>query len=230
MGQGDPGRQHQAGLRLIAGETGVETRFEEVITTRQRLRDLSRQPSQRASSKVIDHVDDICRRFIAASPFVIVASRGADGRLELSPKGDPAGFVAVLDDRTLAIPDRPGNHRLDTFENLLTHPEVALFFMIPGNGDTLRISGTGRIVRDSALQARLSVNGKEPNLVLIVTVEEAFMHCPKCMIRSKLWNPDHWPDRSSVPSLAEAIVAHAKTTETVKDVQAIIDDGTARLY
>ena len=204
--------------------------FEEVITTRQRLRELSGQPSQRASNKIIDHVDDICRRFIAACPFVMVASRGADGRMELSPKGDPLGFVAVLDKKTLAIPDRPGNHRLDTFENLLTHSEVGLFFMIPGNGDTLRVSGKGRIVRDGSLQARLAVNGKDPNLVLIVTVEEAFMHCPKCIVRSRLWSPEHWPNRSNVPSLAEAIVAHAKPSETVAEVQAIIDDGTARLY
>ena len=204
--------------------------FDEVITTRQRLRELSRQPSQRANNKVIDHVDGICRRFIAACPFVMVASRGADGRMELSPKGDPPGFVAVMDEKTLAIPDRPGNHRLDTFENLLTHSEVGLLFMIPGNGDTLRVSGTGRIVRDSSLQARLAVNGKDPNLVLIVTVEEAFMHCPKCIARSKLWSPEHWPDRSNVPSLAEAIVVHAKSPETVAEVQAIIDDGTARLY
>jgi len=208
----------------------MATRFEEVITSRQRLRDLSRPPSQRASNKVIDHVDDICRRFIAASPFVVVASRGADGRMELSPKGDPPGFVAILDDKTLAIPDRPGNHRLDTFENLLTDAQVGLMFMIPGNGDTLRISGTGRIVRDSALQARLAVNGKIPNLVLVVAVAEVFMHCPKCMIRSKLWSPDHWPDRSSVPSLAEAIVAHAGSSETITQVQAVIDEGIARLY
>jgi PPOX class probable FMN-dependent enzyme len=205
-------------------------RFEEVITTRQRLRELSRQPSQRASNKIIDHVDDICRRFIAACPLVMVASRGADGRMDVSPKGDPPGFVAVLDEKTLAIPDRLGNHRLDTFENLLSYPDVALFFLIPGNGDTLRVSGTGRIVRDSSLQARLAVNGKDPNLVLIVTVEEAFMHCPKCMVRSRLWSPEHWPNRSNVPSLAEAIVAHAKPSETVTEVQAIIDDSTARLY
>ena len=204
--------------------------FEEVITTRQRLRELSRQPSQRASNKVIDHVDDICRRFIAACPLVMVASRGADGRMDVSPKGDPPGFVAVLDEKTLAIPDRPGNHRLDTFDNLLSYPGVALFFLIPGNGDTLRVSGTGRIVHDSSLQARLAVNGKNPHLVLIVTVEEAFMHCPKCIFRSRLWSPEHWPDRSNVPSLAEAIVAHAKPSETIAEVQAIIDDGTARLY
>ena len=204
--------------------------FEEVITTRLRLRELSAQPSQRASNKVIDHVDDICRRFIAASPFVLVASRGADGRLDLSPKGDPPGFVVVLDDKTLAIPDRPGNHRLDTFENLLTHPDVGLLFLIPGNGDTLRVSGKGKIVRDSALQGRLAVNGKDPNLVLIVTVEEAFMHCPKCIVRSRLWSSEHWPDRSNVPSLAEAIMAHASPTETHSEVQAIIDESTARLY
>jgi PPOX class probable FMN-dependent enzyme len=208
----------------------MELLFEEIITTRSRLRELSRQASPRANNKVIDHVDDICRRFIAACPFVIVASRGADGRMELSPKGDPPGFVAVLNEKTLAIPDRPGNHRLDTFENLVTHAEVGLLFMMPGNGDTLRVSGTGRIVRDRILQNRLAVSGKPPNLVLIVRVEEAFMHCPKCILRSKLWNPEDWPRRSNVPSLAEAIVMHAKPSETVAEVQAIIDEGSAHLY
>jgi PPOX class probable FMN-dependent enzyme len=230
MGQGDPGSQHQAGLRPIAREAAVEIEFDEVIATRQRLRELSKQPSSRVQNKVIGHIDAICRRFIAACPFVMVASRGADGRMDISPKGDAPGFVAVLDEKTLAIPDRLGNHRLDTLENLLTHSAVGLFFMIPGNGDTLRVSGTGGIVRDSSLQARLAVNGKDPNLVLVVTVEEAFMHCPKCIVRSRLWSPEHWPDRSNVPSLAEAIVAHARPSETVAEVQAIIDDGTAHLY
>src|SRR5215831_13905193 len=151
-------------------------RFGEVVKTRKRLRELNKLPSHRASSKVIDRIDDICRRFIAACPFVIVASRGADGRLDLSPKGDPPGFVAVLDANTLAIPDRLGNNRLDTFENLLIHSQVGLFFMIPGNRDTLRVSGTGKLVRDRELQEKLAVGGKSPALVLIVDVEEAFMH------------------------------------------------------
>src|SRR5262245_51334095 len=138
---------------------------------------MSQQPSSRARDKVIDHIDDICRRFITACPFVIVASRGADGRMDLSPKGDPPGFVAILDDKTLAIPDRPGNHRLDTFENLLANPEMGLFFLIPGKGDTLRVSGKGNIVRDGSLQDHLAINGKVPHLVLVVSVEEAFMHC-----------------------------------------------------
>jgi uncharacterized protein len=204
--------------------------FDEVIATRERLRKLTKQPSHRANNKIISHVDEICRRFIAACPFVLVASRGADGRIDVSPKGDPHGFVHVLDETTLAIPDRPGNHRLDTFENLLTHPEIGLLFLIPGNGDTLRVSGKGKIVRDRSLQDRLAVNGKPPELVLVVTVEQAFMHCPKCVVRSRLWTPEHWPDRSNVPTLAEAIMAHAKPPETAAEVRAIIDDHNADLY
>jgi len=204
--------------------------FEEVVTTRERLRELTQLPSSRAQAKVIAHIDDICRRFIAASPFLLVASRDPDGRLDISPKGDPPGFVAVLDEKTLAIPDRPGNHRFDTFANAIECADLALIFMIPGHGDTLRVGGKGRIVRDSALQARLAVAGKPPNFVLVVTVEEAFMHCSKCMIRSKLWNPQYWPDRSKVPSLAEAIVAHAKPPETTAEVQAFITRHDQHLY
>ena len=206
-------------------------RFAEVVTTHKRMRELNRLPSHRVINKAIDHIDAICRRFIAACPFVVVASRGADGRLDLSPKGDPAGFVAVLDEKTLAIPDRLGNNRLDTFENLLTHPEVGLFFVVPGNGDTLRVSGRGQIVRDDALQAKLAVNDKVPNLVLVVAVEEAFMHCAKCMVRSKLWKHDEWLDRTNVPTLAEAMMAHGALSETPTEMQSIIDnDGATRLY
>jgi PPOX class probable FMN-dependent enzyme len=208
----------------------MASRYDEVITASERLRALYKQPSERAHNKVIDHIDDVCRRFIAACPFVIVASRGADGRLDVSPKGDPPGFVAVLDERTLAIPDRLGNNRLDTFDNLLAHPEVGLLFMIPGNGDTLRVSGRARLVRDATLQARFAVNGKTPNLIIIVAVEEAFMHCPKCIARSRIWSPDLWPDRANVPSLAEALVAHAVPSQTVAEVQAAIADHNARLY
>ena len=209
----------------------MEARFEELIATRGRLRELNKLPNYRVSNKAIDHIDDICRRFIAASPFVMVASRGADGRLDVSPKGDPPGFVAVLDSKTLVIPDRLGNNRLDTFENLLVHPEVGLFFIIPGHGDTLRVSGKGQIVRDSALQNSLAVNGQAPNLALVVDVEEAFIHCPKCMVRSRLWTQEQWPDRSDVATLAETMVAHGALAETVPEMQAIIDnDGATRLY
>jgi PPOX class probable FMN-dependent enzyme len=209
----------------------MSTSFEEVITTRERLRELNRLPGHLVSNKAIDHIDDIWRRFIAASSFVVVASRGGDNRLDLSPKGDPAGFVAVLDNKMLAIPDRLGNNRLDTFENVLINPEIDLCFLIPGHGDTLRVSGKGRIVRDTKLQERLAVKGKTPNLMLVVTVEEAFLHCPKCAIRSGLWKPDLWPDRSSVPTLAEAMIAHGALSESRAQIDAIIEDSNAkRLY
>jgi uncharacterized protein len=209
----------------------MESRFEEVITTRDRLRELHKLPGHLVSNKAIDQIDGICQRFIAASPFVILASRGLDGRLDVSPKGDPPGFVKVLDHKTLAIPDRLGNNRMDTFENLLVHPEVGLLFIIPGHGDTLRISGKGHIVRDNELQNRFAMNGRVPHLVLVVDVEEAFIHCPKCMVRSRLWMPEQWPDRSEVATLAETMVAHGALMETVPEMQAIIDgDSAMRLY
>jgi uncharacterized protein len=209
----------------------MKERFEEVVRTHERLRELFEPPHRMVSQKAIDHIDDICRRFIAASPFVMVATRGADGRLDISPKGDPAGFVIVLDEKTLAIPDRPGNHRVDTFENLLVNSEVGLFFLIPGNGDTLRVSGKGQIVPDSKLQNRMLVNRKGPLVALVVSVEEAFMHCPKCVVRSRLWKPAEWPDRTRVPTLAEAMVAHAALSESVQEMQDIIDeDGAKRMY
>jgi len=202
----------------------------EVIATRERLRELTGRPTSRAVNKVIDQLDAVCRRFIAASPFVLVASRGDDGGIAVSPKGDPPGFVAVLDDKTLAIPDRPGNHRHDTFENVLACPDVGLCFLVPGHGDTLRVGGKARIVRDSRLQARLAVGGKAPHLVLVVTVERVFMHCSKCVTRSALWTPDRWPDRTDVPDLVEAIMAHARPTETRSEVEAFIDAHNRHLY
>jgi len=209
----------------------MHAEFEEIITSRERLREIVKEPSPKVSHKAIDHVDGICAQFIAASPFVIVATRGRENRLDVSPKGDPAGFVEILDPKTLAIPDRLGNNRVDSFENLLVHPEVGLIFMIPGVGDTLRVSGKARIVRDAALQKRMAVNGKLPNLVLVVTVEEAFMHCAKSIVRSNLWIKRGWPDTRDVPSLAEAMVAHGALAETIPEMQEIIDnDGRQRLY
>jgi predicted pyridoxine 5'-phosphate oxidase superfamily flavin-nucleotide-binding protein len=129
------------------------------------------------------------------------------------------------------IPDRLGNNRLDTFENLLVNPEVGLIFIIPGHGDTLRVSGKGKIVRDTELQNRFAVNGKFPNFVLVISVEEAFLHCPKCVIRSGLWKPDQWPDRSNLPTLAEAMIAHGALSESMEQIETVIEDSnTKRLY
>lgn len=209
----------------------MSSTFDETITTRDRLREIIGTPSHRTLGKTIDHIDDICAKYIDASPYVVVATRGADGLLDISPKGDPAGFVHVLDEKTLMIPDRPGNKRIDSFENLLANPEVALFFIIPGHAFTLRVSGKGKIVRHAPLQEQLSVNGKAPALLLAVGVEEAFLHCAKSIARAGLWKPERWPDTDEVPSLAEGMVAHGKLSEGVDGMQDIIDEDYAtRMY
>jgi len=193
--------------------------FEEVIVDRDRLRELVGAPRGYAAVKSITYIDELFRKFIAASPFVIVATRGADGLLDVSPKGDPAGFVEVLDEKTLALPDRPGNQRLDSFENLLNYPEISLIFIIPGNNETLRVAGRARIVRDHRLQIRQAVRGKFPLLCFVIDVEEAFMHCPKCMVRSNLWKSEYWPSLTDVPTLVQSVKRHANPSESVEELQ-----------
>lgn len=163
----------------------MSMRFEEVIATQEQLRELSKAPSFRARNKVIDHVDEICRQF-AACPSVVVASRGADGQIDVSPKGDPAGFVSVLDEKTLAIPDRLGNNRLDTFENVLVHPEIGLYDPRPWRHAAHqrdRNDRTGWFAANTAGRRR-----QAPNLIFVIEIAEVFLHCPKCVFRSKLWS------------------------------------------
>lgn len=206
-------------------------RFDEVITTRARLRQIIREPSRFVANKVIDHVDGYCRRFIAAAPFVVVASSSAAGAMDLSPKGDGPGFVRVLDEHTLAIPDRLGNNRVDTLCNLLEDDRIGLIFLVPGKRETLRLSGRGTIVRDAGLNESLAHNGKAPNVAIVVKVERAFFHCSKCMIRSGLWEPARWPDVNGLPSLAETMVRHGRLNDPVEDVDAIVSrDAVNRLY
>lgn len=219
-----------SGFRLI-WSVNMTDRFEEVIVTHERLRQIVSQPNQAIVDKVIDRIDDICRQFIAASPFIVVATKGPDGLMDVSPKGDPAGFVVVLDEKTLAIPDRPGNKRVNSFENIMVNPEIGMIFLIPGYGYTLRVSGVASIVRDGALQNRCAVDGKTPELVLIVRVQQAFMHCAKSIARSKVWKPGAWPNIQDVPSLAEAMVAHAKLSRSVSEQQSVIDtDFETKMY
>lgn len=184
-----------------------------VVTDLAGLREIIAEANPRAAVKVIDHVDSYCARIIAASPFLVMGTYGTDGLVDLSPKGDPAGFVKVLNSKTLLVPDRIGNGRLDSFENLLSNPAVSLIFLIPGHNDTLRVAGKGRLTTQPDLLEILAVNGRAPNLALLVEVQEAYMHCPKCMVRSKMWHPEHWPDTSDVPTMGEAMVAHGKLVE-----------------
>ncbi len=206
-------------------------RFEEVISTREQLARYYDPPKPYVADKVISRIDGHCRRFIEKSPFLLLASCSGAGVLDLSPKGDPAGFVRVLDEHTLAIPDRLGNNRVDSFRNILENNAVGLFFLIPGNGHTLRVSGRGFLVRDRKLQQTLAHEGREPKLVLIVSVERALFHCAKCVIRSGLWQPEGWPELAGVPTLAEALAAHAKMAEPLEAVQALVTESEkTRLY
>ena len=203
--------------------------FGEVVRTEAQLRAILGAPAERSVRKEIAQLDAHCRALIARSPFVLVASCNAAGRCDVSPKGDPSGFALVLDDQTLALPERPGNRRADTFTNVLENPHVGLLFIIPGKLETLRVNGRALIVRDDGL--RMQVRGKWPELALVVHVEQAFIHCGKCMLRSALWNAGTWPDASALPSQAACLVDHAALTESVAEVEASIQrNRTTGLY
>lgn len=205
--------------------------FDEVIETNERLREIVGTPSHRMAGKGIDHLDDICRKYIAATPYIVISTRGSDGLLDMSPKGDPAGFVRVLDEKTLIIPERLGNKRADTFENLLKNPEIGIIFLIPGFPYILRVSGKGKIVRDKLLQEMSVIKGKEPDLLTAITVEEAFVHCAKSIARSNIWKPEKWPSVDEIPPYSVSTVAHAALSESVEEMQNMIDDDyNNRMY
>jgi PPOX class probable FMN-dependent enzyme len=162
-------------------------------------------PADVVVSKISDRLNSLTRQFIDRSPFVCVATASPDGGLDVSPRGDPAGFVRVLDERTLLIPDRPGNRIADTLTNLLVDSRIALLFLIPGVGDTFRVNGRAEIVEDPELLAGSEVGGKIPKLGIVVRVEEAYTQCPKAFIRSDLWNPERHIDRDELPSSGEIL-------------------------
>jgi PPOX class probable FMN-dependent enzyme len=206
--------------------------FQRVVSSEQELRGLMGEPiAQAVLDKSLSALDRHCRLFISRAPFLLIASSDAAGRVDISPKGDPEGFVHVLDDRTLAIPERPGNRRLDTLRNILQNPRVGLIFLVPGKRETLRVSGTARIVQDEALAAPFAVAGKAPKLCIVVDVEEAFFHCAKCVVRSKLWSPESWPRTDDLPSLAQTMIDAARIDVPEPMLQGVIDaDERERLY
>lgn len=197
--------------------------FSEIITTEAQLREVIAPPAPKIVNKAISVLDEHVRAFIAKSPFLLIASSNSNGEMDISPKGDPPGFVQVLDDHTLAIPDRPGNRRADTFSNILQNAKIGLLFLIPGKQETLRISGSAMIVRDQWLREQLVTQEKVPDLALVVSVEEAFMHCAKCVIRSSLWEAEQWPDLDGLAPLARIMIDHAKLSQSVEEEQALID-------
>jgi PPOX class probable FMN-dependent enzyme len=205
--------------------------FTEVITNEAELRAILGQPSPVAANKAVTTLDEHCRAMIATSPFMLIASADANGNMDISPKGDPAGFVQVLDERTLAIPDRPGNRRGDTFRNILQNPKVGLFFFVPGKQETFRVSGIAQIVRDAWLRQRMQMKGKTPDFAIVVTVEEAFLHCAKCVIRSGIWEQEKWPEVEGLASLARVMIDHGKLADSEEKVQTLINESIRdRLY
>ena len=175
------------------------------ITTQDALRKHYRQAQGRAVRKELNHLDKHFRRFVDLSPFLLIGSTGSDGRGDVSPRGEAPGFVHVLDDNHLAIPDRPGNNRLDTLTNVLTNPAVGLLFLIPGVDETLRINGRAAIHDDKDLRQRFEVKGRLPATVLVVSVDEAYLQCAKALMRSKLWDPGARIERSALPTIGEML-------------------------
>lgn len=174
-----------------------------------RLRALHHRPMSRATDKVLTALDRHCRAILAVSPFCVISTQGPGGA-DVSPRGDPPGFVRVLDDRTLLLPDRVGNNRLDGMANLLANPRIGMLFLVPGMNETLRINGTARITDDAALLAPSAMQGRPPKVGLLIAVEEAFVHCAKALVRSDLWNPAAQIDRATLPSYPAMLRDHVE--------------------
>jgi uncharacterized protein len=189
------------------------------ITTAAELDQIFGAPSPRAANKVRKALHDRDKDWLARSPFCLIATAGRSGSCDVSPKGDPPGFAHVLDDTTIAIPDRPGNRRVDGFRNIVENPHVGLIFLVPGRTDTLRINGRARLVQGAPFFADMAVRGHTPELAIVVAIEEIFHHCSKAFMRSDLWKPETWrPDL--LPSRAEIVKSVEAVDETLEELEA----------
>jgi uncharacterized protein len=181
-----------------------------VIERVEQLREFYDEAMERAVRKDIGHLDEMCRRLIAASPMLFVATYSKDGQADVSPRGGQPGFVTVLDEKHLAIPDATGNRRLDTLENVVESGRAGVIFVIPGRDTTLRVNGPAHVTAEPDLLERVQAVGKPPRTAIVLEAEEVYAHCPKAFVRSKLWDPDTWPDPETLPSPAEVSVAHQR--------------------
>jgi len=215
----------------VAVEVSASLNFQERIETLEELRAIYGEPNEVVRNKVVAALDEHCRRVIARSPFVFIGTTNAAGAGDVSPKGDAPGFVRVLDDTTLVIPDRSGNRRLDTLRNILENPNVGLLFVIPGMEETLRVNGRAFLVRDSDLLASLEMQGKRPLAAIVVQVDEAYLHCARSFKRARLWDSATWVDRAELPSLARMVMDHAKPrATTLAELEARIEQSNCELY
>jgi hypothetical protein len=200
------------------------------ITSVEDLRRLYRPPVERAVRKQLDHIDKHCARFIELSPFCLIATSDGAGGTDVSPRGDAPGFVTVLDPHRIALPDRPGNNRLDSLENIIADPAVGIIFLIPGIEETLRLNGTAAIHDDDDLLARFEIAGKRPATVLVIDVAEAYLHCAKSIMRSKLWDLDAQIDRAALPSMGEMLKDQIGSTEPAEGQSEMIERYRKILY
>jgi PPOX class probable FMN-dependent enzyme len=215
-------------------DTGTTTDVptQDVLETETALREIYGTPGELAAKKQLSHLDKHAKRFLELSPFLVISTQGADGLGDVSPKGDAPGFVAVLDDRTILIPDRPGNNRIDTLSNLTENPGVGLLFMIPGVNETLRINGRARVIADTSLLTRFAVRDRLPKTGILVEVEEMYLHCAKALVRSKLWTEDYRVERKVLPSLGQMIADQVEDVEidVAEADRRIADSEKNRLY
>jgi uncharacterized protein len=200
------------------------------ISSEAELRELLGSPAGRAITKERTRLHERDREWLAASPFCLVATAGADGTCDVSPKGDPPGFTLVLNDTTLAIPERPGNRRADGFRNILANPHVGLIYLVPGRRETLRINGRARLIREAPFFGEMIVKGHRPQLAIVVEIEQIFFHCMKAFLRSKLWEPDSWrPD--ALPSHAQLVKSVQPCEETLEELESYYGPQyAARIY
>ncbi|MBL8905257.1 MAG: pyridoxamine 5'-phosphate oxidase family protein [Rhizobiales bacterium] len=200
------------------------------IDERQQLRDKLGEVGVLAAGKTIRKIDKYARIFIEHSPFLCIGTADAAGNADVSPRGDPMGFVRVIDEKTIIIPDRPGNNRADTMQNIIANPNVGILFLIPGIEDTLRVNGKAEIIDDPEALAPAAVNGKPPKLGIRVKVDEVFFHCAKAFRRSKLWDPAAQQDRAILPSLARIVMEQARDCEVEEEEAGKVEEEIQEAY
>ncbi|MFD1737519.1 pyridoxamine 5'-phosphate oxidase family protein [Bacillus salitolerans] len=212
--------------------SAINFKFENIITSEAELREKLGQPSKVAGNKVIHELDQHCKTLINHSPFLVLSTSNMNGKCDASPRGDAPGFVYIVDEKHIIIPERPGNKRIDSISNILSNPHVGILFFIPGMEETLRINGRACIIQDQNWLTKMTANHKVPELGIVIEVEEIFMHCAKAFKRSHLWEPELWPDITKVPTAPEILAAHVKKEEMTKEViqEHLKDSYKNRLY
>ncbi|KAB2329932.1 pyridoxamine 5'-phosphate oxidase family protein [Cytobacillus depressus] len=206
--------------------------FKETISSEEELRELLGTPSRNVANKVINHLDHHCREFIAKSPIVFISTADANGHCDSSPRGDAPGFVHLLDDQYLVIPERPGNKRMDSLRNIIANPYIGLIFVIPGLEETLRVNGKAAIIKDSNILKKMEAHGKTPMLGIAVQVEECYIHCAKAFKRSKLWHHETWLSKAQLPSPSQILADHINLPDVNSEtIQAsLVESYSKRLY